>query len=112
MKYLKKVLPVYALVPIAFALILNGTGYFGIQLFHDVLKFHDFSLPIDHQLPFVPEFIYIYLLAYVQWILGFSLCARESREFCYRFLSAETVAKAITMVILSCCLRRLSGPRL
>lgn len=99
MKYLKRLLPVYALVPLAFAFALNGIGYYGIQLCHNVLDFHDFSLPVDHIIPFVPGFIFIYILAYAQWITGFVMCARESREFCFRYLSAETIAKAITLCI-------------
>lgn len=99
MKYLQRLIPVYALVPLAFAFALNGTGYYGIQLLHNVLDFHDFSLPIDHRIPFVPAFIFIYLLAFAQWITGFVMCARESREFCFRFLSAETCAKALTLCI-------------
>lgn len=92
-----RLIPGYAILPLLLALTVNGAGYFGIQKLNAYLHYYDFSLPLDGKIPFLPWFMYIYVLAYVQWIIGFITCARESREFCYRYLSAELIAKVIAL---------------
>lgn len=96
-RFIKWLLPGYAVAPLAIALLVNGLGYFGIQQLGGYLHYYDFSTPLDHALPFVPGFMYIYVLAFVQWIIGFLSCGREGRQFCYRYMSAELVAKVITL---------------
>ena len=43
-------------------------------------------------------FIIIYILAFLQWFLGYVIIARESKEVCYKYLSAELIAKAFCLV--------------
>ncbi|MBR1571470.1 MAG: phosphatase PAP2 family protein [Lachnospiraceae bacterium] len=92
------ILPKYAFAPLILALVFNFIGYVGIQQLHEVLPLHDFSTVIDDHIPFISGFIIIYILAFVQWFLGFILCGRESREFCYRYLSAEIYAKLLCFI--------------
>lgn len=92
------ILPKYAFAPLVIAFVFNCIGYVGIQQLHEVLPLHDFSTVIDDNIPFVPAFIIIYILAFVQWIVGFILCGREQREFCYKYMSAEFYAKAMCFV--------------
>ncbi|MBE5896390.1 MAG: hypothetical protein E7281_01380 [Lachnospiraceae bacterium] len=92
------ILPKYAFAPLICAFVFNCIGYVGIQQLHEVLPLHDFSTVIDDNIPFVPAFIIIYILAFVQWIVGFILCGREVRNFCYKYMSAEFYAKAMCFV--------------
>ncbi len=59
---------------------------------------YDLSLPLDARLPFVPAFIVIYILAYFQWLIGYILIVRDSRERCDRVLSGEMIAKTVCLV--------------
>ena len=52
---------------------------------------------IDDQIPFLTGFIIIYLLAFLQWIIGYILIARESRKVCFSLFSAELIAKLICL---------------
>lgn len=97
-KYLK-ILPGYAYVPLLFGVLFNFIGYFGIQKIMGNLPQHSLAIPLDYKIPFVPEFVYIYIGAYVQWIIGFMMCGRESKEFCYRYMSGEFWAKLISFII-------------
>ena len=92
-------LPSYSILPLAAVLAVNFLTYNGTRLLTGGLLHHDFSLPIDSALPFIPAFSVIYLLAYVQWVTGFIMAARESREFCYKALSGEIIAELICLVI-------------
>lgn len=94
----KKILPRYAVLPIIFMLVLNVLTYNGSRLVTAGMKHYDISVAVDDLIPFVPHgFIIIYYLAYVFWIIGFVLIARENKYICYRFVTAEMIAKLLTL---------------
>lgn len=92
------ILPRYAIVPIVACLVLNVLVYFGSRFFTAGLHHYDFSILIDDYIPFVPEWIIIYVLAYVAWAVGFIVIGRESRDVCYEVLAGEQVAKLLCLV--------------
>lgn len=93
-----KILPRYAFVPIIASVVLNFMVYFGSRIITSSMYHYDFSIFIDSQLPFVAPMMLIYVLAYVQWIVGFIVIGRESREVCYEVMSAEQIAKILCLV--------------
>ena len=95
-KRFTSLLPSYAIPALLLNLSFNFVGYIGLQSLKGYFTFHDLSLPLDREIPFVPGFIFIYLGAYLQWVIGFLICGRESKSFCYRYLSAELFAKILT----------------
>ncbi len=91
-------LPPYSRVPL---LAMAGCGFLTYYLTRPIsqqLPHYDLSLPLDAAIPFVPAFSVIYVLAYLQWVVGFVLIARESREVCRRVLFGEIIAKLLCMV--------------
>lgn len=99
MKCLKKLLPLYAVIPVCLLLIINVVAFIFTKHITDSGFHYDISLPIDHQIPLIPAFIIIYIGSYAQWVWGFRLIAVQSKDFCYRILSYEIVSKLICMVI-------------
>ncbi|MGN0203082.1 MAG: phosphatidic acid phosphatase [Coprococcus sp.] len=91
----KPLIPKYALLPLILAVIINCIAYFGARLFLGNAAYHNMTLPIDQRIPFVPAFIIIYFLAYVQWAAGYIVLARDSRHMCYYILGSEIAAKCI-----------------
>jgi len=90
----------YWYIPVFLMILFNFVAYTGSKILTDSGSRHyDFSLPIDAAIPFIPEFIIIYVLSYVQWVFGFGLIAVESKEVCYRVISSEIIAKIICMII-------------
>ena len=90
-KYIGPV-PAYAVLP---ALITAAAGvslYYVSRIIADGFVHYDVSLPIDDMIPFVPQFVYIYVLAYAQWVITLLLLATEKKEFFYRYLSAYFLA--------------------
>ena len=92
-------LPPYARTPLVLLVIIAALAYGGTRLITPEFTHFDFSLPIDARIPFVPAFTVIYVLAYVQWVVGYILIARESREVCYRVLGGEIISKLICMAL-------------
>ncbi len=90
-----KYIPPYSHIPLLLVVAVNFLVYYVSRLINAELEHHDISSSLDKALPFIPEFIVIYILAYFQWALCYILIARESRERCYYFLSGELIAKLI-----------------
>ncbi len=98
LKKIEKILPRYAWIPLSFAVIYNFVAYIGGNLISQNKYHHNIALPIDSMLPVVPVFILFYVLAYVQWIAGYIVICRESRERCYRVMTAEVIAKTVCLL--------------
>ena len=95
MKKRNALIPGYAWLPLIALTLVALLTYWGTRLFSQELPHCDLSLPIDGKIPFVPAFSVIYVLAYFQWVIGFILIARDSRELCYTVLTGEIVSKLI-----------------
>lgn len=91
-------LPRYSVIPIISMLSLNLITYFFTPVITKHLHHYDFSLPIDSMIPLVPVFILPYFLAYVQWIVGYVMLARVSKEHCYTVMVAEMFAKLMICI--------------
>lgn len=94
---LNRLLPRYTYIPLLSVIVINFLTYSATRLITRGFVHYDFSLPLDSGIPFVPAFIVIYVLAFVQWGVGFILIARDSREVCYKLLSGEIISKLICM---------------
>lgn len=93
--HMKALIPKYAVLPLALAFAVNCAAYFGARLFLGNTSYHHMTLPVDSIIPFVPAFIVVYLLAYVQWAVGYIMICRDSRQVCYYVMGAEIIAKCI-----------------
>lgn len=96
---LKHFIPHHAYLPIITLFAFNSLIYFLTKLAHDPARAYDLSLGIDRSLPFVPAFIVIYILAYLQWAIGYIMIARESREAINKVACADILAKVICGII-------------
>ncbi len=90
---LKKLIPDYAVMPIASMLILNAVVFWGTRLITDNMTHYDLSGVMDYHIPFVPVFIIPYLLAFVQWIVGYIVIARQGKDYCERVMGGEMISK-------------------
>lgn len=89
----------YWWIPVFSMFAINFLSYSGSKFVTDSGFHYDISLSIDSALPFIPSFIIIYILSYLQWVVGYGLIAVESKEVCYRVISSEIIAKLICLVI-------------
>lgn len=95
-----RLIPVYARRPLLTVLACNFICYYVPKALEGSRTLHVLSTSLDDALPRVPGFIFIYVLAYAQWVVSYIVIARDSKERCCRFLSGELLAKAVTMTIL------------
>lgn len=76
----------------------NYLVYFVTRPFTTGLKHYSMANSLDMALPFVPFFMFFYLLAYLQWIIGFVVIGRGGREVAFPMFIGELIAKGITLV--------------
>lgn len=98
-KFLSEILPIYAWIPTIVCVVFNLLSFYVTRPFTSGMRHYDLTTSFDSAIPFVPAFIVIYVLAFVQWALGYIAVGRESREFCMKFLSAMVIFKIICAVI-------------
>ena len=83
----------YSVIPLLLAVGCNSMVYFGSRLINTGRRHYIFKLFLDDLIPFRTEFVLIYVLAYVHWIVGYIMIAREKEEVCYRVISGDILAK-------------------
>lgn len=112
MKKIKPLLPKYAVIPVLIMVIINFITYTVTKYITDGGHHFDISLPIDDYIPFLPVFIIIYVVSYAQWVIGFGMIAKESKEVCYRVISSEIISKLICLIIFLCLPTMMTRPEI
>lgn len=98
-KMMGRIIKKYSVIPLLTALCCNSLVYFGIRQINVGREHYIIKIFLDDLIPFRTEFILIYILAYLHWIIGYLMIARESQEVCYRVISADLVAKLATGLV-------------
>ncbi len=96
---LKNLIPDYAVIPIISMLILNAVVFWGTRHITDKMTHYDLSGVMDYHIPFIPIFIIPYMLAFIQWIVGYIVIARQGKEYCDKVMGGEMIAKLIVGII-------------
>lgn len=99
MKRLSKILPAYGVLPLVVTVVFNMMVFYGTRPITANRHHYDLSIPLDNQLPFVPFFMLLYVLAYITWAIGLVVICREERQICYETMAGEQIAKFICLVI-------------
>lgn len=97
-KLLCRIMPLYAWILLILLLSANFLVYFCTRFFTAGWKHYSLKTPLDRALPFVPFFVFFYVLAYLQWVIGYVMIGRGGRETAFRILVGELIAKGITLV--------------
>ena len=92
---ISKIVPIYAMIPLSVAVIFNFTIYIGANLLVGDDPHIDISSDLDENTPFCPFFIIFYVLAYAQWILGYIVLSHHSKEYCFKVVTADIIAKTV-----------------
>ncbi len=94
-----RILPLYGWISILLMATINIITFIGTRFVNKNFTHYDFTLSIDYAIPFVKEFIVVYIIfAYLQWAYGYFLSAREDKATCIRIFSSEIIAKLICFV--------------
>lgn len=94
-KYVDPAVPLYTILPLVTCLSINCVVYFMIRLFTADAYHYDFTTSFDRMVPFEPAWVSVYLVCYIFWIYNYILIMRQSKEHCYRFVTADILSRLV-----------------
>lgn len=94
-KSIFKAIPEYGLLSIAACFTLNCCVYWGTQHLMKNASLNDFTTSLDLKIPFVKEWIVIYLICFAFWVINYYLTIREGKEKWYRFATADMMSRLV-----------------
>lgn len=101
MKTIKKLLalvPPHMGIPLMFALAWNCFVFYFPRLFTAGMKHYDMTSSLDRAVPVLSWTVVIYFGCYIFWGLNYIMACRQSKEMGYRVLSADFLAKVVSLV--------------
>lgn len=98
MKSKKELIPKYTIIPLAILLLFHLAVFYVTRPITSGMTHHDLSTWIDLKIPFVPAFIVIYVLAYVQWAYGIYYLSTRGRDVAYKFLAATMIGEIMCFI--------------
>lgn len=94
---MKEYIPKYSIIPLILALSINTIVYTVSKIITNNFVHFDISTSIDNKIPFVKEFIIIYILWYVWLIVGYLVVAKSDKSKYYEMIMADIIAKIICL---------------
>lgn len=90
-----RIIPEYSVISLIASFAVNSLIYWGAQLLMKDKYHYDFTSTLDNKVPFIKEWVAIYLVCYIFWIVNYILAAREGRERWFRFAFADMLSRLI-----------------
>ena len=91
--------PLYVWVCLAAMLAAQGLAFYGTRLVLPYLPARTLDLWLDSRIPFVPEWVSIYCLAYVSWLTSGIIILSQGRQHAFRFTAAFILAMLLSGAI-------------
>lgn len=87
-----------SIIPLFAAFALNSGIYWATMFLCKDWYHYDFTFDFDRKVPFVPEWIYIYLICYLFWIANYLMSAWFGKERFYRFVTADYSSRIVCLI--------------
>lgn len=85
----KQYLPKWEIIPLLTILALNCVVYWGSGAMTADRYHYDLTLGFDRKVPLMPAFVWIYILAYLFWAVGYILPGQRGKDTFYRFVATD-----------------------
>ena len=95
MKKLLSRLPFDGLIPLLTCFLINDIVYFILRIFMEGARHYDLTTPLDRMIPFRPEWVSIYFICYIFWVVNYLLIAGLGKERLYRFVTADILSRLV-----------------
>ena len=98
-EFLKKYLPKWAILPLLTIVAVNDLVYRGSAWLTSKRYHFDFTLGFDSEVPLIPEFVWVYILAFPFWAMSYILAAQRGKETFYRFVATDLTVHLACFVL-------------
>lgn len=92
-KWIERWIPEYAVLSLITCFLVNSVVYSGTQFALRNVVHKDLTSDLDRAVPFVPQWILIYLGCFLFWAINYILIAREGKEKWFRFAAADMISR-------------------
>lgn len=89
----------YAVAPLLAIAAMHAAVWLGSKNLADFSRAFDVTLGLDALIPLRPEWVVIYVVTFLFWMMGLLFAARQDEELCFRFASGVIIAEIICGVI-------------
>ncbi len=99
-RFLRKLIPEYAILPLAATGIMNLIAFYGaklVQLFASP-SMTDMTTALDRATPFAPVWALAYIGTFLFWTYQYITVAHESPKMACRLMASDVLAKLICMI--------------
>ena len=94
----KERFPPYVWICFAFLLIIDLIVFYGTRPFLASAQFHTLTTALDERIPFISEWVSIYFLSYVSWIISIIWILAESKRHAYRLCGTFTIISILSAI--------------
>ncbi|MGN0484699.1 MAG: phosphatase PAP2 family protein [Lachnospiraceae bacterium] len=94
-KWIEPWIPSYAVCSLITCFLWNSIIYTGTQICMKHAYHYELSIPLDEKIPFVPEWIFVYVICFAFWAANYILITREGKEEWFRFATADMLSRVI-----------------
>ena len=95
----EKYLPVWVILPLISIFVLNCLIYWGTGVLTADRYHFDFTMSLDRAVPLIPQFIWIYILAFPFWAVNYILAAQRGKDGFYRFVATDLTVHITCFII-------------
>ncbi|MDO4273101.1 MAG: phosphatase PAP2 family protein [Eubacteriales bacterium] len=95
----EKFIPVWAILPLISILALNTLVYSGSAILTASRYHFDLTMAFDRAVPLIPQFIWIYVLAFPFWGVNYLLAAQRGKDEFYRFVATDLTVHIVCLLV-------------
>lgn len=92
-------LPLWMILPLLSILAANCLIYWGSSELTAARYHFDFTFGFDRAVPLIPEFIWIYILAFPFWAANYILAAQRGKDIFYRFVATDLTVHLACFIV-------------
>lgn len=92
-------IPDYGLISLIACFLANCLVYWGTQFIMKDRYHYDLTSVLDRKIPFIKEWVIIYLGCYIFWVINYILIIHEGKEKWFKFVFADILGKLLCGVI-------------
>ena len=94
----KERFPLYVWICFAYLLIIDLLVFYGTRPLLPYLPAHDLSTPLDGKIPLKPEWVSVYFLSYLSWLITVIWMLCESKQHAYRICGVFTIIAILSTI--------------
>ncbi len=98
-RYIGRIVPRYAFFSVIFCFIFNSLIYTGTQIIMADAKHYDLTTSLDRSIPFVKEWIFIYLICFLFWAVNYILITRRGKKEWFQFAAGDYLSRIICGIL-------------